>query len=164
MFEAFTIKTTLHKKLSNNQECQDIRSNPLKDREPDIGKKLETSTLGEIVSLEKSNKNVNGLRILNILPVDVSLVFVIGLMGNGLCSNWKKSAKNQTISTQDQKSAAKARSIKKVATYCCGFTGLYDNYKAVFLPLSRLLDETRLHQGRSERGCSNILANGAAFA
>nr|GFD40205.1 hypothetical protein [Tanacetum cinerariifolium] len=66
MFEAITIKTTLHEKLSINQECQDIRSNASKNRELDIGEdqKLETSTLGEIVSLEKSNKNVNGLRIL----------------------------------------------------------------------------------------------------
>nr|GEW99617.1 NBS-containing resistance-like protein [Tanacetum cinerariifolium] len=63
MFEAITIKTTLHEKLSINQECQDIRSNPSKDRDLDIGgdQKLKTSTLGEIVSLEKSNKNVNGL-------------------------------------------------------------------------------------------------------
>nr|GEX13374.1 ribonuclease H-like domain-containing protein [Tanacetum cinerariifolium] len=59
MFEAITIKTTLHEKLSINQECQDIRSNPSKDRDLDIGgdQKLKTSTLGEIVSLEKSNKN-----------------------------------------------------------------------------------------------------------
>nr|GEX45473.1 ribonuclease H-like domain-containing protein [Tanacetum cinerariifolium] len=60
------IKTTFHKKLSINQECQDLRSNPSKDRDLDIGgdQKLKTSTLGEIVSLVKSNKNVNGLRIL----------------------------------------------------------------------------------------------------
>nr|GEV85407.1 hypothetical protein [Tanacetum cinerariifolium] len=61
MFEAITIKTAFHKKLSINQECQDIRSNPTKDRELDIREKLESLTLGEIVSLEKSNKNVNGL-------------------------------------------------------------------------------------------------------
>nr|GEY36705.1 reverse transcriptase domain-containing protein [Tanacetum cinerariifolium] len=63
IIKAFTIKTTLHEKLSINQECQDIRS---KVRDLDIGgdQKLETSTLEEIVSLEKSNKNVNGLRIL----------------------------------------------------------------------------------------------------
>nr|GFA04335.1 hypothetical protein [Tanacetum cinerariifolium] len=60
MFEAITIKTTLHKKLSINQECQVIRS---KDRVLDIGgvQGFKTSTLGEIVSLKKSNKNVNGL-------------------------------------------------------------------------------------------------------
>nr|GFB83741.1 hypothetical protein [Tanacetum cinerariifolium] len=60
------IKTTFHKKLSINQECQDLRSNLSKDRDLDIrgDQKLKTSTLGEIVSLEKSNKNVNGLRIL----------------------------------------------------------------------------------------------------
>nr|GEX29231.1 hypothetical protein [Tanacetum cinerariifolium] len=47
------IKSIIHKKF-------------LEDRDLDIGEdqKLETSTLGEIVSLEKSNKNVNGLRIL----------------------------------------------------------------------------------------------------
>nr|GFC23036.1 putative ribonuclease H-like domain-containing protein [Tanacetum cinerariifolium] len=39
MFEAITIKTILHKKLSINQECQDLRSNPSKDRELDIGGK-----------------------------------------------------------------------------------------------------------------------------
>nr|GFA32584.1 MAK10-like protein [Tanacetum cinerariifolium] len=54
------IKTTHHKKLSINQECQVIRS---KDRVLDIGGVLrfKTSTLGEIVSFEKSNKNINGL-------------------------------------------------------------------------------------------------------
>nr|GEV49248.1 putative ribonuclease H-like domain-containing protein [Tanacetum cinerariifolium] len=64
MFKAITIKTTLHEKLSINQECQDLRSNPSKDRDLDIegDQKLKTSTLGEIVSLEKSNKNVIGLR------------------------------------------------------------------------------------------------------
>nr|GEW80019.1 hypothetical protein [Tanacetum cinerariifolium] len=42
------------------------KTNPSKDRDLDIvgDQKLKTSTLGEIVSLEKSNKNVNGLRIL----------------------------------------------------------------------------------------------------
>nr|GEW32345.1 ATPase alpha subunit, mitochondrial [Tanacetum cinerariifolium] len=54
------IKSIIHKKLLVNQECQDIRSNPLKDRDLNIRRdqKIETSTLGEIVSLEKSNKNV----------------------------------------------------------------------------------------------------------
>nr|GEV71643.1 hypothetical protein [Tanacetum cinerariifolium] len=66
MFEAITIKTTLHEKLSINQECQDLRSNPSKDGDLNIegDQRFKTSTLGEIVSLEKSNKNVNGLRIL----------------------------------------------------------------------------------------------------
>nr|GEW09592.1 ribonuclease H-like domain-containing protein [Tanacetum cinerariifolium] len=59
--DSITIKTTLHEKFSINQECQDLRSDPSKDRELEIGEKLETSTLGEIDSLEKSNKNVNGL-------------------------------------------------------------------------------------------------------
>nr|GFC00632.1 uncharacterized mitochondrial protein AtMg00810-like [Tanacetum cinerariifolium] len=58
--EPFIRVVTLHKKLSINQECQDLRSNPSKDRDIDIrgDQKLKTSTLGEIVSLEKSNKNV----------------------------------------------------------------------------------------------------------
>nr|GEV61788.1 hypothetical protein [Tanacetum cinerariifolium] len=53
------IKTIVHEKLSINQECQDLRSNPSKDRDHDIegDQKLKTSTFGEIVSLEKSNKN-----------------------------------------------------------------------------------------------------------
>nr|GEY46655.1 hypothetical protein [Tanacetum cinerariifolium] len=54
------IKTTLHKKLSINQECQELSSNPSKDRDLDFWEKFKTSTLGEIVSLEKSNKNVIG--------------------------------------------------------------------------------------------------------
>nr|GEZ46730.1 putative Gag-Pol polyprotein [Tanacetum cinerariifolium] len=36
-FKAITIKTILHKKLSVDQECQDIKSNPLEDRNLDIG-------------------------------------------------------------------------------------------------------------------------------
>nr|GEW23513.1 zinc finger, CCHC-type [Tanacetum cinerariifolium] len=65
--DSITIKTTLHEKLSINQECQDIRSNPSKDKELDIGgdQKLETSTLGEIVSLEKSNKNTKSEALIN---------------------------------------------------------------------------------------------------
>nr|GEY55245.1 hypothetical protein [Tanacetum cinerariifolium] len=69
------IKTTLHTKLTINQECQELRSNPSKDKENitgrrsqvrdlDSGEMFKTSTLGEIVSLEKSNKNVIGPRIL----------------------------------------------------------------------------------------------------
>nr|GEX34104.1 hypothetical protein [Tanacetum cinerariifolium] len=59
--KAITIKTILHEKLSINQECQDIKSNPSKDKDLDIkgDQRMETSTLGEIVSLEKLNKNVN---------------------------------------------------------------------------------------------------------
>nr|GEZ32271.1 hypothetical protein [Tanacetum cinerariifolium] len=43
MFEAITIKTTIHKKLSINQECQDIRLNPSKDRDLDIGRRSKHS-------------------------------------------------------------------------------------------------------------------------
>nr|GEW76182.1 hypothetical protein [Tanacetum cinerariifolium] len=46
MFEAITIKTTFHKKLSINQECQDISSNPSKDRELDIGGKVRDLDIG----------------------------------------------------------------------------------------------------------------------
>nr|GEY94123.1 hypothetical protein [Tanacetum cinerariifolium] len=53
------IKTTFHKKLSINQECHDIISQRIENSS--LGEKLETSTLREIVSLEKSKKNVNGL-------------------------------------------------------------------------------------------------------
>nr|GEU76371.1 hypothetical protein [Tanacetum cinerariifolium] len=58
------IKTIVHKKLSINQECQDIIPQRIKSSLLGGDQMLETSTLGEIVSLEKSNKNVNGLRIL----------------------------------------------------------------------------------------------------
>nr|GFA11063.1 hypothetical protein [Tanacetum cinerariifolium] len=49
------IKTIVHEKLSINQECQDLSSNPSKDKDLKIGgdQKLKTSTLREIVSLEK---------------------------------------------------------------------------------------------------------------
>nr|GEY64106.1 hypothetical protein [Tanacetum cinerariifolium] len=57
MSEAITIKTTLHKKLSINQECQDIIPQRIKSFLLGGVQRLETSTLGEIVSLEKSNKN-----------------------------------------------------------------------------------------------------------
>nr|GEV76539.1 hypothetical protein [Tanacetum cinerariifolium] len=58
MFKAITIKTTLLKKLLVKQECQE-------NRDLDIG---------EIVSLEKSNKNVIGLRIL----ASFQSIFVFG--------------------------------------------------------------------------------------
>nr|GEZ53490.1 hypothetical protein [Tanacetum cinerariifolium] len=45
------IKTTLHKKLSINQECQDLRSNPSKDRELDIeGKVRDLDIRGDFMS------------------------------------------------------------------------------------------------------------------
>nr|GEV81372.1 putative reverse transcriptase domain-containing protein [Tanacetum cinerariifolium] len=59
--DSITIKTTLHKKFSINQECQDIIPQRIKSSLLGGDEKFETSTLGEIVSLEKSNKNVNGL-------------------------------------------------------------------------------------------------------
>nr|GEV67470.1 hypothetical protein [Tanacetum cinerariifolium] len=46
MFEAITIKTIFHKKLLINQECQDERSNPSKDRELDIGEKVRDLDIG----------------------------------------------------------------------------------------------------------------------
>nr|GEW84917.1 retrovirus-related Pol polyprotein from transposon TNT 1-94 [Tanacetum cinerariifolium] len=46
MSEAITIKTTLHEKLLINQECQDLRSNPSKDRELDIGGKVRDLDIG----------------------------------------------------------------------------------------------------------------------
>nr|GFA65168.1 hypothetical protein [Tanacetum cinerariifolium] len=61
MFEAITNKATLHKKLSINQECQGIIPQRIKSSLLGGDEKFETLTLGEIVSLEKSNKNVNGL-------------------------------------------------------------------------------------------------------
>nr|GFA73948.1 DNA helicase [Tanacetum cinerariifolium] len=41
-----TIKTTFHKKLLINQECQDISSNPSKDRELDIREKVRDLDIG----------------------------------------------------------------------------------------------------------------------
>nr|GEX24924.1 hypothetical protein [Tanacetum cinerariifolium] len=46
MFEAITIKTTFYKKLSINQECQDLRSNPSKDRELDSEGKVRDLDIG----------------------------------------------------------------------------------------------------------------------
>nr|GFB62202.1 hypothetical protein [Tanacetum cinerariifolium] len=51
-YQAFNFKslfgeiTTFHKKLSINQECQDIRSNPSKDKELDIGGKVRELDIG----------------------------------------------------------------------------------------------------------------------
>nr|GFB69229.1 hypothetical protein [Tanacetum cinerariifolium] len=39
------IKTILHEKLSINQECQDIRSNPSKDKDLDIGRRSKVRDL-----------------------------------------------------------------------------------------------------------------------
>nr|GEY17594.1 RNA-directed DNA polymerase, eukaryota [Tanacetum cinerariifolium] len=60
MFNAISYKTTSYKNVMRLKE---------------------TSSLGEIVSLEKSNKNVIGLKNVNILPVNLHLVIVIRLMG-----------------------------------------------------------------------------------
>nr|GEY45558.1 hypothetical protein [Tanacetum cinerariifolium] len=50
------------------------------------GEKFKTSTLGEIVSLEKSKKECHRSLNNNILPVEVSLVIVISLKGFVSCS------------------------------------------------------------------------------
>nr|GEW76059.1 hypothetical protein [Tanacetum cinerariifolium] len=62
MFEAITIKNTLHKKLSINKNVK-IKDQILQRIENSmLGERFKTSTLVEIVSLEKSNQNVIGLR------------------------------------------------------------------------------------------------------
>nr|GEV88091.1 hypothetical protein [Tanacetum cinerariifolium] len=65
MFEAITIKTTLHEKLSINQECQDIRSNPSKDRNLDIGgdqKRKRQSTKNEDGSCSRRLRSLGRIR------------------------------------------------------------------------------------------------------
>nr|GEY22003.1 integrase, catalytic region, zinc finger, CCHC-type, peptidase aspartic, catalytic [Tanacetum cinerariifolium] len=60
------IKTTLHKRLSINQECQELRSNPSKDRDLYFREKFKTSTLGEIVSLESQTRMSSDLEIIKV--------------------------------------------------------------------------------------------------
>nr|GEW79872.1 hypothetical protein [Tanacetum cinerariifolium] len=70
---------------SKNKKPRHWGNSKVKDL--DSGEKFKASTLGEIVSLEKSNKECHRSLNNNILPDKVSLVIVIGLMG-GIYNDW----------------------------------------------------------------------------